>query len=53
MYKGDSNMTETDLCVNKPHKSRSYLSHLFLMYSRCFSYVVRGTSRVSVGTVAF
>jgi hypothetical protein len=25
---GDSNMTGTDLCVNKPHKSRSYLNHL-------------------------
>ena len=23
-----SNMTATDLCVNKPHKSRSYLNHL-------------------------
>jgi len=21
-------MTETDLCVNKPHKSRSYFNHL-------------------------
>ena len=25
---GGSNMTGTDLCVNKPHKSRSYLNHL-------------------------
>jgi len=25
---GVSNMTGTDLCVNKPHKSRSYLNHL-------------------------
>jgi hypothetical protein len=25
---GDSNMTGTDLCVNKPHMSRSYLNHL-------------------------
>jgi hypothetical protein len=24
---GGSNMTGTDLCVNKPHKSRSYLNH--------------------------
>jgi hypothetical protein len=23
-------MTGTDLCVNKPHKSRSYLNHLVL-----------------------
>jgi hypothetical protein len=27
---GGSNMTGTDLCVNKPHKSRSYLNHLVL-----------------------
>jgi hypothetical protein len=27
---GDSNMTGTDLCVNKPHKSRSYLNHLVI-----------------------
>jgi hypothetical protein len=25
---GGSNMTGTDLCVNKPHKSQSYLNHL-------------------------
>jgi hypothetical protein len=25
---GGSNMTRTDLCVNKPHKSQSYLNHL-------------------------
>jgi hypothetical protein len=25
---GGSNMTGTDLCVNKPHKSWSYLNHL-------------------------
>jgi len=25
---GGSNMTGTDLCVNKPHMSRSYLNHL-------------------------
>jgi len=25
---GGSNTTGTDLCVNKPHKSRSYLDHL-------------------------
>ena len=24
---GGSNMTGTDLCVNKPHMSRSYLNH--------------------------
>jgi hypothetical protein len=34
---GGSNMTGTDLCVNKPHKSRSNLNHLvftnnFLLY---------------------
>ena len=29
---GGSNMTGTDLCVNKPHKSRSYLNHLVLSY---------------------
>jgi hypothetical protein len=27
-------MTGTDLCVNKPHKSRSYLNHLVHMYVR-------------------
>jgi hypothetical protein len=27
---GGSNMTGTDLCVNKPHKTRSYLNHLVL-----------------------
>jgi hypothetical protein len=27
----DSNMTGTGLCVNKPHKSRSYLNHLVLL----------------------
>jgi hypothetical protein len=27
---GGSNMTRTDLCVNKPHLSRSYLNHLVL-----------------------
>jgi hypothetical protein len=25
---GGSNMTGTDLCVNRPHTSRSYLNHL-------------------------
>ena len=25
-------MTGTDLCVNKPHKSRSYLNHLVLSH---------------------
>jgi len=25
---GGSNMTGTDLCVNKPNQSRSYLNHL-------------------------
>jgi hypothetical protein len=28
LIQGGSNMTGTDLCVNKPHKSRSYLNHL-------------------------
>ena len=28
IVQGGSNMTGTDLCVNKPHKSRSYLNHL-------------------------
>jgi hypothetical protein len=27
---GGSNMTGTDLCVNKPHKSWSYFNHLVL-----------------------
>jgi len=27
---GGSNMTGTDLCVNKPHMSWSYLNHLVL-----------------------
>jgi len=26
-------MTGTDLCVNKPHKSRSYLNHLVLIHT--------------------
>jgi hypothetical protein len=29
----DSNMTGTDLCVNKPHKSWSYLNHLVYQIS--------------------
>jgi hypothetical protein len=29
---GGSNMTGTDLCVNKPHKSRSYLNHLVIRH---------------------
>ena len=29
---GGSNMTGTDLCVNKPHLSRSYLNHLVCIY---------------------
>jgi len=28
IIQGGSNMTGTDLCVNKPHLSRSYLNHL-------------------------
>jgi hypothetical protein len=28
VVQGGSNMTGTDLCVNQPHKSRSYLNHL-------------------------
>ena len=43
---GGSNMTGTDLCLNKPHKSRSYLNHLahsnlltFEVY--CFSEILR------------
>ena len=28
LVQGGSNMTGTDLCVNKPHLSRSYLNHL-------------------------
>jgi hypothetical protein len=27
VLQGGSNMTGTDFCVNKPHKSRSYLKH--------------------------
>jgi len=27
-------MTGTDLCVNKPHKSRSYLNHLVSLSPR-------------------
>jgi len=29
---GGSNMTGTDLCVNKPHIFRSYLNHLVQMF---------------------
>jgi hypothetical protein len=28
-------MTRTDLCVNKPHKSRSYLNHLLYKMNFC------------------
>jgi hypothetical protein len=28
-------MTRTDLCVNKPHKSRSYLNHLVYTHVHC------------------
>jgi hypothetical protein len=31
-------MTGTDLCVNKPHKSRSYLNHLVLALSFSWRY---------------
>jgi hypothetical protein len=31
MIQGDSNMTGTDLCVNKPGQSRSYLNHLLFI----------------------
>jgi hypothetical protein len=34
IVQGDSNMTGTDLCVNKPHKSRSYLNHLVYLSIR-------------------
>jgi hypothetical protein len=44
---GGSNMTGTDLCVNKPHKSRSYLNRLvflfFHMHSTCLSSSLMGT----------
>ena len=30
VIQGGSNMTGTDLCVNKPHMSRSYLNHLVI-----------------------
>jgi len=32
---GGSNMTGTDVCVNKPHQSRSYLNHLVYPYLKC------------------
>ena len=32
---GGSNMTGTDLCVNKPHMSRSYLNHLVFCVVLC------------------
>jgi hypothetical protein len=31
-------MTGTDLCVNKPHKSRSYLNHLVYVKSSVLMY---------------
>jgi hypothetical protein len=31
-------MTGTDLCVNKPHKSRSYLNHLVIP-TRCTNFL--------------
>jgi hypothetical protein len=34
---GGSNMTGTDLCVNKPHKSRSYFNHLVYSLHNKFS----------------
>ena len=33
-------MTRTDLCVNKPHKSRSYLNHLVIPNSLLIADIV-------------
>jgi hypothetical protein len=35
LLQGGSNMTGTDLCVNKPHKSWSYLNHLVFTICTC------------------
>jgi hypothetical protein len=41
-------MTGTDLCVNKPHKSRLYLNHLVFY---CFNIVLCGSgSSVGIAT---
>jgi hypothetical protein len=40
-------MTGTDLCVNKPHKSRSYLNHLVYYLSFCLMEIVYLTGQVS------
>jgi len=41
MYiQGGSNMTGTDLCVNKPNQSQSYLNHL--VYRRWWKSYWRG-----------
>jgi hypothetical protein len=55
---GGSNMTGTDLYVNKPHLSRSYLNHLvcqnFIYVSYCsltrilFAYVVQTNALIKV-----
>jgi hypothetical protein len=41
---GGANMTGTDLCVNKPHKSRSYLNHLVYIYIYIYIYIQRPTT---------
>ena len=38
VLQGGSNMTGTDLCVNKPHKSRSYLNHFVLQMENFSKY---------------
>jgi hypothetical protein len=41
---GGSNMTGTDLCVNKLQQSRSYLNHLVYVYVYVYTWSVRKVS---------
>ena len=38
---GGSNMTGTDLCVNKRNQTRSYLNHLVHTYNICYQLVAQ------------
>ena len=47
---GGSNMTGTDLCVNKPHQSQSYLNHLVYIYIYIYIYTRTHTKRACTNT---
>ena len=40
VIQGGSNMTGTDLCVNKCKQSRSYLNHLVSSEGQILSYII-------------